>query len=68
VFDGVSRQLLCMYVCGLKLMLRQSIASSTTSIGSSILKHREENGRRYHAYKEGSELNFIDSMMKKKVG
>ncbi|KAL3419538.1 methyltransferase domain-containing protein [Phlyctema vagabunda] len=28
-------------------------ASSTTSIGSSILKYREENGRTYHAYKEG---------------
>ncbi|KAF4625669.1 hypothetical protein G7Y89_g12491 [Cudoniella acicularis] len=30
-----------------------SVASSTTSIGSSILKHREENGRTYHAYKDG---------------
>ncbi|KAG4430735.1 hypothetical protein IFR05_013776 [Cadophora sp. M221] len=28
--------------------------SSTTSIGSSILKFREENGRTYHAYKDGS--------------
>jgi hypothetical protein len=28
--------------------------SSTTSIGSSILDYRKENGRRYHAYKEGS--------------
>jgi hypothetical protein len=27
------------------------LASSTTSIGSSILKYREENGRTYHAYK-----------------
>ncbi|KAH7348872.1 S-adenosyl-L-methionine-dependent methyltransferase [Rhexocercosporidium sp. MPI-PUGE-AT-0058] len=27
-------------------------ASSTTSISSSILKYREENGRTYHAYKE----------------
>lgn len=25
--------------------------SSTTSIGSSVLKYREENGRTYHAYK-----------------
>ncbi|KUJ23806.1 S-adenosyl-L-methionine-dependent methyltransferase [Mollisia scopiformis] len=31
-----------------------SIASSTTSIGSSVLKYREENGRTYHAYKDGS--------------
>jgi SAM-dependent methyltransferase len=28
-------------------------ADSTTSIGSSILKYREENGRTYHAYKDG---------------
>jgi hypothetical protein len=28
-----------------------SIVSSTTSISSSILKYREENGRTYHAYK-----------------
>lgn len=27
------------------------VASSTTSIGSSVLKYREENGRTYHAYK-----------------
>ncbi|KAH6672371.1 S-adenosyl-L-methionine-dependent methyltransferase [Halenospora varia] len=33
--------------------LGDSIASSTTSIGSSILKYREENGRTYHAYKDG---------------
>lgn len=31
----------------------RSLASSTTSIGSSILKSREENGRTYHAYKDG---------------
>lgn len=29
----------------------ESITSSTTSIGSSIMKYREENGRTYHAYK-----------------
>ena len=29
----------------------ESIASSTTSINSSIMKYREENGRTYHAYK-----------------
>jgi hypothetical protein len=28
-----------------------SLASSTTSIGSSVMKYREENGRTYHAYK-----------------
>jgi hypothetical protein len=28
-----------------------SVTSSTTSIGSSVLKYREENGRTYHAYK-----------------
>ncbi|KAH9204396.1 S-adenosyl-L-methionine-dependent methyltransferase [Leptodontidium sp. 2 PMI_412] len=31
----------------------ESIASSTTSINSSIMKYREENGRTYHAYKDG---------------
>ena len=30
-----------------------SFASSTTSIGSSILRSRKENGRTYHAYKDG---------------
>jgi hypothetical protein len=29
----------------------ESLASSTTSISSSILRYREENGRTYHAYK-----------------
>lgn len=29
----------------------ESVVSSTTSVGSSILKYREENGRTYHAYK-----------------
>ncbi|TVY16855.1 putative methyltransferase tdiE [Lachnellula arida] len=33
-----------------------SVASSTTSISSSIMKHREENGRTYHSYKEGKYL------------
>ncbi|KAF7548002.1 hypothetical protein G7Z17_g7347 [Cylindrodendrum hubeiense] len=31
-----------------------STASSTTSLASSIAKYRMENGRTYHAYKEGS--------------
>lgn len=30
-----------------------SVGSSTTSVGSSILKNRLENGRTYHAYKDG---------------
>lgn len=29
----------------------EDISNSTTSISSSILKYREENGRTYHAYK-----------------
>ncbi|KUJ10126.1 S-adenosyl-L-methionine-dependent methyltransferase [Mollisia scopiformis] len=29
------------------------VQSATTSIGSSILKYRQENGRTYHAYKDG---------------
>ncbi|KAH8651602.1 S-adenosyl-L-methionine-dependent methyltransferase [Tricladium varicosporioides] len=34
--------------------------SSTASISSSIMKHREENGRTYHAYKEGKYLSPND--------
>jgi len=30
--------------------------SSTASIGSSILRYRQENGRTYHAYKDGKYL------------
>lgn len=30
-----------------------SVASATTSLGESIFKHRQENGRTYHAYKDG---------------
>ena len=29
----------------------EDIAASTASIGSSIMRYREENGRTYHAYK-----------------
>ncbi|KAH6876419.1 S-adenosyl-L-methionine-dependent methyltransferase, partial [Thelonectria olida] len=36
-------------------------ASSTASISSSILKYREENGRTYHAYKDGKYLLPNDS-------
>ncbi|KAM0328733.1 hypothetical protein ACHAQA_005146 [Verticillium albo-atrum] len=31
----------------------ETLASSTTSINSTILRYRTENGRTYHAYKEG---------------
>lgn len=31
----------------------EHVISSTTSIGSSIMKYRQENGRTYHAYKDG---------------
>jgi SAM-dependent methyltransferase len=37
-------------------------ASSTTSINSSIMKYREENGRTYHAYKEGTYLSPNDEI------
>ncbi|KAH7121918.1 S-adenosyl-L-methionine-dependent methyltransferase [Dactylonectria estremocensis] len=33
--------------------LGEDATSSTASIGSSILRYREENGRTYHAYKDG---------------
>ncbi|PVH79468.1 S-adenosyl-L-methionine-dependent methyltransferase [Cadophora sp. DSE1049] len=36
--------------------LGSALGSSTTSIGSSILNYRKENGRRYHAYKDGQYL------------
>ncbi|KAH8684141.1 S-adenosyl-L-methionine-dependent methyltransferase [Ilyonectria robusta] len=36
--------------------LGDDAASSTASIGSSILRYREENGRTYHAYKDGQYL------------
>ncbi|RDL41874.1 Uncharacterized protein BP5553_01853 [Venustampulla echinocandica] len=32
------------------------MCSTTTSIGSSILRYRQENGRTYHAYKDGKYL------------
>jgi hypothetical protein len=37
-----------------------NIANSTASISSSIMKHREVNGRTYHAYKEGKYLSPND--------
>ncbi|KAK2038940.1 S-adenosyl-L-methionine-dependent methyltransferase [Colletotrichum somersetense] len=37
-------------------LLFKSIASSTTSLASSVLHHRVENGRTYHKYKDGNKL------------
>ncbi|OHF01203.1 TAM domain methyltransferase [Colletotrichum orchidophilum] len=34
--------------------LGSSVASSSTSVSSSVLEYRMENGRTYHAYKDGS--------------
>ncbi|KAF6805690.1 hypothetical protein CSOJ01_09335 [Colletotrichum sojae] len=34
-------------------VLGGSVASSTTSVYSSVLQYRQENGRTYHSYKEG---------------
>ena len=41
-------------VIGAERLQQESVASSTTSTTSSILEFKEENGRLYHAYKEGS--------------
>lgn len=37
----------------------QTGGSDTTSLKSSIMKYRKENGRTYHAYKDGSMLFFF---------
>jgi len=42
-------------------------AISTTSIGSSILKYREENGRTYHVYKDGIYLKPNDDVEKDRL-
>ncbi|KAI3582847.1 hypothetical protein IWW34DRAFT_301503 [Fusarium oxysporum f. sp. albedinis] len=34
----------------------EEVESSTQSISSSILQYRQENGRTYHGYKDGSEF------------
>ena len=41
--------------------------TSTISIGSSILKYREENGRTYHAYKDGNYLRPNDELEKDRL-
>jgi len=43
------------------------LATSTTSIGSSILKYREENGRTYHVYKDGIYLKPNDDIEKDRL-
>ena len=40
----------------------ESIASSTTSVNSSIMKYREENGRTYHAYKVSHSLIIVTDL------
>lgn len=35
------------------MLFEASVGSATTSLASSIAKYRVENGRTYHAYKEG---------------
>ncbi|OHW97839.1 methyltransferase domain-containing protein [Colletotrichum incanum] len=42
-----------------------SLASSTTSVTSSILEYRLENGRTYHKYKDGSSTGHL--MMREKM-
>lgn len=48
-------------LAALTILMRQqtSLASFAMSIPSAIMRHRMENGRRYHAYKEGSTLESI---------
>ncbi|KAK1522568.1 uncharacterized protein CCOS01_10280, partial [Colletotrichum costaricense] len=36
-----------------------SVASSSTSVTSSVLQYRTENGRTYHGYKDGSRLSLL---------
>lgn len=40
-----------------------SIYSSTASISSSILRNMEENGRKYHGYKEGKYVLPVDEVL-----
>jgi hypothetical protein len=39
-------------------MVKESVASSTTSITSDIMRFKEENGRTYHGYKNGSAYSW----------
>ncbi len=41
--------------------------NSTASISSSIMKYREENGRTYHAYKDGKYLGPNDEPEKDRL-
>ncbi|KAF6829245.1 methyltransferase domain-containing protein [Colletotrichum musicola] len=40
---------------------QESVYSSSTSVNSSILEYREENGRTYHKYKDGSKYRSTPS-------
>jgi SAM-dependent methyltransferase len=42
-----------LHLTGVRSDIFQEVLSSTTSISSSILNYRRENGRTYHAYKDG---------------
>ncbi len=44
-----------------------STTRSTATMGSSILKYREENGRTYHAYKDGNYLRPNDELEKDRL-
>ncbi len=46
----------------------RSLASSTTSVTSSILRGRRENGRTYHAYKEGAYAVPQDEIEQDRLG
>lgn len=48
IFQGVRMDL---------LIRSETNSSSTVSVRSSIYDHIEENGRRYHKYKDGSEYS-----------
>lgn len=39
-----------------------SIFSSTASLRSSLINHRDENGRKYHAFKDGKYLLPTDDV------
>lgn len=41
------------------LTVYQDAESSTASVSNSIFDYRRENGRTYHAYKDGSRLSLL---------
>ena len=46
-----------------ELNFTQDGSSSTASLNSSILRYRRENGRSYHAYKDGGESAHFRSIL-----